>query len=120
MGIARVATFISNLFQNPPSPKLQACATTDAGHITHQVNNSGDHVKRIQKALSMIGGIDRAVAAQTTGESFAKESANGIYGPATASTIAMPGLLRRDLPMCRALSYSSRAERPPGPSVKPA
>ena len=59
------------LFTQPPSGKLERCALKDADHITP--GSVGEHVKRIQVALSLLRDIFLVI--------------DGRYGPKTAAAV---------------------------------
>lgn len=78
---------ISKLFTSPPDAKLEHCRVNDAGHVALNANNKGPHVGKIQQALLMIAGMDRALAEVTSRQEFAKEQASQTYGQATAAAV---------------------------------
>ena len=63
----------SKLFRD--DPKLQACLTLDAAHVTK--NAAGGHVAKIQTALAMLDGARIS----------ASELAAQLYGPSTAAAV---------------------------------
>ena len=63
----------SNLFRD--DPKLQACLTNDAAHVTQGAR--GGHVGRIQKALDALG--DQIISQG--------ETSTETYGPSTAAAV---------------------------------
>ena len=71
-----MATLRSKLFRG--DPKLLAALNNDASHIT--LGASGDHVKKIQKALLTLLREPPVNIAQN-------EMSGGLYGPTTAAAV---------------------------------
>ena len=60
--------------------RLQDCLVDDAAHVT--LGTKGEHVARIQQALTVLGHVPRS-----DWPFFEREALGGFYGPTTASVV---------------------------------
>ena len=79
----------SDIFTNPPDPKLANCANVSsaATHISQTENYQGIHVSKIQTALRMLAETEPALAAFTNRAGFDLDFAQKKYGAATADAV---------------------------------